>query len=295
MFEPGSYSLCGSPPDQPLHQMPNLPTPHLTDQQGRTHDQTEIPGSYASVETHTMFSVAQAGTAQCAPQESNKFLHSEVTPMEIQSGITEGSAQQDQRVLNYECRIRRSIPVSNPAGSATDHGLHVNMSALSASQQTGLVTTPSGSISNQNLYTSGSGSGTHHPTYVSTSVSISHQNLCVSTHQNVYVTPPVQSITDHKFCVSSPSVLNSQQNINVSIASGRTVSETTDECGEQVMPDGGFIPSAEGRNLDTHNPWGPSSKSHIPPRLLLPGPSDSLPSDCESEVKISSTQTESSA
>lgn len=294
VFEPGSYSLCGSPSDQPqsLYQMPNPAPPHLSDQQGRTHDQTEISGSYANVETHAMFSLDQADTVLDIPQRSNKFLHSEITSQEMQSGSTDGETQLQQSVSNYEFKIQKNIPVSNPTGFAVDHNLHVNKSA---SHQNLRVATPPGAVSRQNLYASDSGSGIHHPTYVSTSVSISHQNLHVSTHQNVYVTTPVQSVTDHNVCVSLPSVLNSHQNRKVSIASGRTESGHRDECGEQIKPVCSFIPSAESHNLETNNPTTPSSKSYIPPRLLLPRPSDSPSVDGECEVKVSPTQRESSA
>ncbi|XP_071536525.1 uncharacterized protein cnk isoform X3 [Panulirus ornatus] len=294
VFEPGSYSLCGSPSDQPqsLYQMPNPAPPHLSDQQGRTHDQTEISGSYANVETHAMFSLDQADTVLDIPQRSNKFLHSEITSQEMHSGSTDGETQLQQSVSNYEFKIQKNIPVSNPTGFAVDHNLHVNKSA---SHQNLRVATPPGAVSRQNLYASDSGSGIHHPTYVSTSVSISHQNLHVSTHQNVYVTTPVQSVTDHNVCVSLPSVLNSHQNRKVSIASGRTESGHRDECGEQIKPVCSFIPSAESHNLETNNPTTPSSKSYIPPRLLLPRPSDSPSGDGECEVKVSPTQTESSA
>nr|XP_045594567.1 mucin-5AC-like isoform X3 [Procambarus clarkii] len=296
VFEPGSYSLCGSPPEQSVYQMPNLPSPHQTDQQTAPHHNfSDMATSCASIETHVMFTVGQAAASPGVTQANNKSTSPDVSLQELPGKSSEGGSQQNQCVSSHEYKTQRNIHVGSSIGTAAHHSVHVIMPVQPNSHQNLYVTSPSGSTSFQNLYVSGPGSGTHQNIYVTSPVSTSHQNLYVSTHQNVYVTTPVRPNTQHNIYVSSPSRSGPRQNINMSSTPGRPVSEPADESSERVKSVCNFSPSAEGQNNGSSGSCRPLSKSLVPPRLRLPGPPDSPPSDDDSEVKSSSTQTESSA
>ncbi|KAG7160275.1 Connector enhancer of kinase suppressor of ras 2-like [Homarus americanus] len=290
VFEPGSYSLCGSPPDQSLYQVPLAA--HLQEQQGAALD-SDGNTSCTSIETHVMFNVGQAGHG--SPHMTNRASSSDLALQEIQNSGSDGGSCQEQGAPGRDYKTHRSIHVGSSVGPGAHHSVHVIMPVQSASQQNLYVTSMSGSGSHQNLYVSAPGPGTHQNIYVTSPVSTSYQNMHVTAHQNVYVSTPTRSSTQHNIYVTSPSGISTLQSMNVTSVLRPTVSEQQEVGGERAKSIHGLSSYAEGQSKETSGSRRPSSMSHPAPRLLLPGPPDSPPSDSESDLKSSSTQTESTA
>ncbi|XP_042878042.1 uncharacterized protein LOC122257059 isoform X3 [Penaeus japonicus] len=244
VFEPGSYSLCGSPPEPPIYQVPVTPT--------------------SVVPEHQAVNVNVAGGAYLQEMES--------------SDGSEGS--HTLLTESREAKAQLNIYVPGFASSGNESSSHPNLAMSSTS----------GTRSHQNVYVS------------SPSVLRSHQNLYVTSpsgsvsHQNVYVSAPSRSsvqqgsevIVPHRPATigfSGPGC-SSYQNVFVTSVSGSGVNKERQKSVSSVNV------AEEGEASVVLRVAKSPSRPQGPPRLLLPGPPETPPSDCEADLTTSSTQTE---
>ncbi|XP_063608203.1 uncharacterized protein LOC134782598 isoform X4 [Penaeus indicus] len=244
VFEPGSYSLCGSPPEPPIYQVPGTPT-------------TVVP-------EHQAVNVNVAGGTYLPELES--------------SDGSEGS--HTLQTENREAKTQLNIYVPSFVSSGNESSSHPNLA----------ISSTSGTRSHQNLYVS------------SPSVLRSHQNLYVTSpsgsisHQNVYVSAPSRSSVQQGSEVTVPHRpvtigfsgpgCSSYQNVFVTSVSGSGVSKERQKLVSSVNL------AEEEDTVAVVRVANSLSRPQGPPRLLLPGPPETPPSDNEADLTTSSTQTE---
>lgn len=244
VFEPGSYSLCGSPPEPPIYQVPGTPT-------------TVVP-------EHQAVNVNVAGGTYLPEMES--------------SDGSEGS--HNLQTENREAKTQLNIYVPSFISSGNGSSSHPNLA----------ISSTSGTRSHQNLYVS------------SPSVLRSHQNLYVTSpsgsisHQNVYVSAPSRSSVQQGSEVTVPHRpvtigfsgpgCSSYQNVFVTSVSGSGVSKERQKLVSSVNL------AEEEDTVAVLRVANSLSRPQGPPRLLLPGPPETPPSDSEADLTTSSTQTE---
>lgn len=244
VFEPGSYSLCGSPPEPPIYQVPGTPT-------------TVVP-------EHQAVNVNVAGGIYLPEMES--------------SDGSEGS--HNLQTENREAKTQLNIYVPSFISSGNGSSSHPNLA----------ISSTSGTRSHQNLYVS------------SPSVLRSHQNLYVTSpsgsisHQNVYVSAPSRSSVQQGSEVTVPHRpvtigfsgpgCSSYQNVFVTSVSGSGVSKERQKLVSSVNL------AEEEDTVAVLRVANSLSRPQGPPRLLLPGPPETPPSDSEADLTTSSTQTE---
>lgn len=244
VFEPGSYSLCGSPPEPPIYQVPGTPT-------------TVVP-------EHQAVNVNVAGGTYLPEMES--------------SDGSEGS--HTLLTENREAKTQLNIYVPSFVSSGNESSSHPNLA----------ISSTSGTRSHQNLYVS------------SPSVLRSHQNLYVTSpsgsvsHQNVYVSAPSRSSVQQGNEVTVPHRpvtigfsgpgCSSYQNVFVTSVSGSGVSKERQKLVSSVNL------TEEEDAVAVLRVANSPSRPQGPPRLLLPGPPETPPSDNEADLTTSSTQTE---
>ncbi|KAK3875471.1 hypothetical protein Pcinc_019657 [Petrolisthes cinctipes] len=298
VFEPGSYSLCSSPADQPqsCSQVGSQP-------EGGYQDQGEVSSTHSNVETHVVFSVAQAAAA---PQPHVHVTH---TKLPVSSGEGVGIHNPGERgqpghqsIPSREYKTQRNIEVG---GNSGNHALHIIVAAHHNPSMMS-VTSPSSS-SSQNIYVSSPESYSRHSTtaihhhnttvsagHLNTSIALQQQNTSSSLNnlshrqQNLYVVSPARSTSYQNTYVTSPTPSSAPHIALTSRVVGRLTPEVTNGSAE---PQHSSTSSSEGQSFQGEQPRRPS-KSSIPPRLLLPAPPDTPPSDLEDEVITISTQTE---
>ncbi|KAK4319979.1 hypothetical protein Pmani_009134 [Petrolisthes manimaculis] len=294
VFEPGSYSLCSSPADQPQVG---------SQQEGGYQDQGEVSSGHSNVETHVVFSVAQAAAA---PQPHVHVTH---TKLPVSSGEGVGIHNPGERgqpvhhsIPSREYKTQRNIEVG---GNSGNHALHIIVAAHHNPSMMS-VTSPSSS-SSQNIYVSSPESYSRHSTtaihhhnttvsagHLNTSIALQQQNTSSSLNnlshrqQNLYVVSPARSTSYQNTYVTSPTPSSAPHIALTSRVVGRLTPEVTNGSAE---PQHSSTSSSEGQSFQGEQPRRPS-KSSIPPRLLLPAPPDTPPSDLEDEVITISTQTE---
>ncbi|XP_066981931.1 mucin-12 isoform X2 [Macrobrachium rosenbergii] len=158
VFEPGSYSLCGSPPDQPsvLYQNPG-----------------ELKLGYASSETDS-FSVSHSNFG-ASDSSLDMESSSSCSDMQHQSDVSSKDVINQRSVSginNTSGSHQNNFYLMNPPGTRSPQNVYVSTPVGSRSAQNLYVTSPGGSISNQNLY-------------------VTSPTVRSSSHQNIYVTSPV--------------------------------------------------------------------------------------------------------
>lgn len=297
MFEPGSYSLCSSPADQP-----QSGSQVASQQDGGYQDHGEVSSTHSSVETHVVFSVAQAAAA---PQPHVHVIHTKM-PVSAEEGVgipNSGERGQPghQSIPSREYKTKRNIEIG---GNSGNHALHIIVSAHH-NPSIMSVTSPSSS-SSQNIYVSSPESYSRHSStaihHHNTTVSAGHHNTPValqqqgissshnSTHrqQNLYVVSPARSTSYQNTYVTSPTPSSVPHIALTSRVVGRQTPDVTNGSAESQHSS---TPTSEGQSFQGEQPHRPS-RSSIPPRLLLPAPPDTPPSDLEDEVNTISTQTD---
>lgn len=259
VFEPGLYSLSGSPADQ-----------HMS---SADHNQEGGSEGHSSVESHVVFTMAQVGMPHGAPHTSHKLTSSPETPSRAGQDQHIGSAREyhlSQRNMEISGGggAGGGSPLSPPA-LASHHSLHIVVTAQ---------TTPHTFHSNspQSIYVSApaSGSTSHHHNITTSSASHS----VASHHQNLYVTTPVHPPIQQNICVSHPSASSTPLKINSTGGAGRLVSQYTFGHPGQANSVQGLENQASLSNKPQR-----SSRSLTPTKPFLPAPPDSSPINKDTE------------
>ena len=272
VFEPGSYSLCGSPPDQPsaIYQSPSELKFGLS---GGEMD------SFSASHSNSTFSMSDSSFDTESGNSSSDVHHLEVTGRDViaqrsQGGFTSSSTAHSLYQLSASStRSPQNIYVSTPVASRSHQNLHVVTSGCSNS--------------NQNLYVS---SPTARP----------------SSHQNIYVTSPVatsyhvnSSAAPTHATYSTTQIINvgNGSNSNVTGGNNSSLGMPTESSERHRSMNPYHVPEkkpVEDSQLSARSrPGVPPNPRQGSPRLHLPGPPESPPSDEETHISIPS-QSESS-
>ncbi|XP_064082102.1 uncharacterized protein LOC135198457 isoform X2 [Macrobrachium nipponense] len=246
VFEPGSYSLCGSPPEPSvLYQNPS-----------------ELKLGYASSETDS-FSVSHSNFG-ASDSSLDMESSSSCSDMQHQSDVSSKDLINQRCVSginNTSASHQNNFYLMNPPGTRSPQNVYVSTPVGSRSHQNLYVTSPGGSISNQNLY-------------------VTSPTVRSSSHQNIYVTSPVAASTPYSS--STAAVYSTTQVISVNSGNSSGVSPegierhrpfNTCTVIEESSSEDALL-AARSRNRFPQNRQGS-------PRLHLPGPPESPPSDDE--------------
>lgn len=260
VFEPGLYSLSGSPADQTVS--------------SADHNQEGGSEGHPNVESHVTFTMAQGGMPHGAPHTSHKLISSPETP---------SRASQDQHISSareYHLSQRNmevsggggggGVSSANPSALTCHHSLHIVVTAQTTTH------TFHSSDSPQSIYVSApaSGSTSHHH-----NITTSSPSLSVTSHrQNLYVTTPVQLPIQQNISVSHSSSSSTSQKFSSTGGAGRLVSQYT-------FGHPGQANSVQGLENQTSqsNKLQRSSRSLTPTKPFLPAPPDSSPSNKDTE------------
>lgn len=257
VFEPGSYSLCGSPADQTM-------SPGDHDQDGGSEGRSGMEG-------HVVFTVAQVGMTHSVPHMSHKLMSSPETPPSRASQEQHSSSareyhlsQRSTEVSGYGGSGGAGGPLSPPA-SVRQHALHILVTAQTTPR------TVHASDSPQSIYVSApvSGSTSHHQ-----NITTSSSHSVATHHQCLYVTTPVRPSTQQNINVSQPSTSSTPLKKHSTGGGGRTVSQYAFGSPSQTTT----RPSPENKASQPTKPQR-SSMSLTPSKPHLPTPPNSSPSN----------------
>lgn len=261
VFEPGSYSLCGSPADQAM-------SPGNLDQDGGSEGRS-------GVESHVVFTIAQVGVTHSAPHMSHKLISSPETPPNRPNQEQHSSmareyhlSRRSMEVSGYSGSGGASSPLSPPV-SGRHHTLHIIVTAQNTTHNFHSSDSP------QNIYVSA-------PVSCSTS---HHQNMTTSSphnfashHQSLYVTTPVHPSIQQNITMPQPPTSSSLPKKNIPGGDGRSVSQYTFGSSSQTTT----IPSPENKASQPTKPQR-SSMSFTPTKPHLPSPQNSSPNNKDAE------------
>lgn len=257
VFEPGSYSLCGSPADQTM-------SPGDHDQDGGSEGRSGVEG-------HVVFTVAQVGMTHSAPHMTHKLMSSPETPPSRTSQEKHSSSareyhlsQRSMEVSGYGGSGGAGGPLSPPA-LVRQHALHIIVTAQTTPR------TIHASNSPQSIYVSApvSGSTSHHQNITTSS---SHS---VATHpQSLYVTTPVHPSIQQNINVPQPPTSSISLKRTSTGGGGRTVSQYTFGSSGQTTT----FPSPENKSSQPTKPQR-SSMSLTSTKPHLPTPPNSSPNN----------------
>lgn len=260
VFEPGSYSLCGSPADQAM-------SPGNHDQDGGSEGRS-------GVESHVVFTIAQVGVTHSAPHVSHKLMSSPETPPNRPNQEQHSSIAREYHLSQRSMEVSgysgggASSPLSPPA-SGRHHTLHIIVTAQTTTHNFQSSDSP------QNIYVSA-------PVSCSTS---HHQNMTTSSphnfashHQSLYVTTPVRPTIHQNNTMPQPPTSSSLSQKSIIGGDGRSVSQYTYASSNQTTT----VPSPENKASQPSKPQR-SSMSFTPTKSHLPAPLNSSPNNKDTE------------
>lgn len=254
VFEPGSYSLCGNPADQTVSP--------------GDHDQDRGNDGHLGVESHVVFTVAQAGVTHSAPNISQKLLPLPETPP---SGTSQeklsGSAR--EYLLSQQSMEVSGYGSSSGVGSCLSPPASVRHHIIVAAQTTSH--TFHSSDSPQNIYVSAplSNSISHHQ-----HINTLSPHPIASPHQSLYVTTPVHPLVQQSTNISQPSASNIPLMKNSTDGDGKSISQYMFGSPRQTVT----VTSPEDKASHPTKPQR-SSISLTPTKPHLPEPSNSSPNN----------------
>ncbi|KAK7072019.1 hypothetical protein SK128_024975 [Halocaridina rubra] len=244
VFEPGSYSLCGSPPDH---------------QSNMSQNPSEANLSYSSNELDSA-----CGISQCYPGISD-FI-------DMDQGVQSPISQQFE-VPCPDMKPQRSVSVHSTTCASLLPSFNYANPVVTRSPQNLYVSAPTSSRSHHNLFASPGYSANQNIYVVSPTARL-------SSHQNIYVTSPIAT-TSHsvQFSTTSPAVYSSRQLIEIPSTSIDGNNSGLCEGSDKYKSSSNICRSEEKGNKESMRPRGPLPKLPGAQTVVTSCSSDPKPHD----------------